>query len=200
MEREDREPTIKEISILNDKLDNTFLMADFHFDHKNIIKYCNRPFVDHDEMNRYMLVKYNSVVQPNSLFIFLGDMTFGRDTKGARYWLTQLRGDKIYLKGSHDEGIRPNSVGLDCRFVCDQLTLHTPGMDLLCIHEPERVTRQDLWIIHGHHHNNSPVQYPFIHPQNRTMNLSAELVDYTPVPLSRILKEIEWVEHRPSSL
>lgn len=181
---------IEEIVIPQSRLSKTFLMSDFHFDHQNIIKYCNRPFRDFEEMNRHMLNRYASVVRSDSLFIFLGDMTFGRDSKGARYWLTQLPGDIIYLKGSHDQGIRPTSVDLNCLLVCDELIVHTPERSLLCIHEPERASRQDLWVIHGHHHNNYPERYPFVNHSNQTMNLSVEMVDYVPVSLTRVLEEI----------
>ena len=33
-------------------MSNTFWTADTHFFHRNIIKYCDRPFKDEDEMNK----------------------------------------------------------------------------------------------------------------------------------------------------
>ena len=60
---------------------NTFFIADFHFDHANIIKYCNRPFSSTEEMNTFMLERYNTVIRDDSDVYFLGDMAFGRGSR-----------------------------------------------------------------------------------------------------------------------
>lgn len=40
-----------------------YFIADTHFNHRNIIEYCNRPFKDTNEMNEYIIQKWNSVVK-----------------------------------------------------------------------------------------------------------------------------------------
>lgn len=47
------------------------------------------------------------------------------------------------------------------------------------------------WIIHGDKHNNHPKEYPFINQKNKTINVCAELVDYTPIDLDRLIMLIE---------
>ena len=39
-----------------------YFIADTHFNHRNIIEYCNRPFKDTNEMNEYIIQKWKSVV------------------------------------------------------------------------------------------------------------------------------------------
>ncbi len=39
-----------------------FFTGDEHFGHKNVIKYCNRPFSDVDEMDREIIKRHNEVV------------------------------------------------------------------------------------------------------------------------------------------
>ena len=40
----------------------TFFTSDTHFYHSNIIKYCNRPFADAQDMNETLIANWNNVV------------------------------------------------------------------------------------------------------------------------------------------
>ena len=51
-----------------------YFIADTHFNHANIIKYCNRPFKNTDEMNKYIIRKWNSVVKERDTVYHLGDV------------------------------------------------------------------------------------------------------------------------------
>jgi len=39
-----------------------FFTADEHFNHNNIIKYCNRPFKDIDEMDTMIIKRHNEFI------------------------------------------------------------------------------------------------------------------------------------------
>ena len=56
---------------------NVWFTADFHLGHKNIIRYCNRPFDTVEEMNRTILEQLNSLVKTNGILYFLGDFFIG---------------------------------------------------------------------------------------------------------------------------
>jgi calcineurin-like phosphoesterase family protein len=51
--------------------------TDFHFGHKNIIFYCNRPFGGVAEMDQVILERLNISVKYNDTLYFLGDFCIG---------------------------------------------------------------------------------------------------------------------------
>jgi calcineurin-like phosphoesterase family protein len=78
----------------------TFFTSDQHFDHKNIIKYCHRPFANVDEMNEALVEKHNAIVTNYDTVYHLGDFCFSGKGKS---WLDRLNGRKhILIKGNHD--------------------------------------------------------------------------------------------------
>jgi calcineurin-like phosphoesterase family protein len=78
-----------------------FIISDTHFNHENIIKYCNRPFKDVDEMNRVMIKNWNETVSNKDIVIHLGDVALGSKEEVKKI-IKQLNGRKILIKGNHD--------------------------------------------------------------------------------------------------
>ena len=87
-------------------MSNVFVTSDWHFGHKNIIKYCNRPFESVEQMDSALIEIWNSQVGSEDLVYFLGDFTFNRDhskTDGALVSLLErLNGKKAFVLGNHD--------------------------------------------------------------------------------------------------
>lgn len=82
----------------------TFFTADTHFRHKNIIKYCHRPFHSAEEMDEKLIRNWNDRVDyPDHVYI-LGDFGFGGHEKMADI-LCRLNGKKFFIRGNHDEQI-----------------------------------------------------------------------------------------------
>lgn len=80
---------------------NYFFTADEHYGHTNIIKYCNRPFKDVNEMNEILIMNHNSIVRPDDITIHLGDFTL-QNKSYANSIIKRLLGTHIFIKGSHD--------------------------------------------------------------------------------------------------
>ncbi len=78
-----------------------YFIADTHFNHANIIKYCNRPFNDTYEMNEYIVKKWNSVVEDDDIVYHLGDVGFG-SLREVKSLVERLNGTKILLRGNND--------------------------------------------------------------------------------------------------
>lgn len=78
-----------------------FVTADTHFNHTNIIKYCNRPFKDVNEMNETIIKNWNEVVGVNDIVYHLGDFGFGTKEELQKIF-DRLNGKKYLIIGNHD--------------------------------------------------------------------------------------------------
>jgi calcineurin-like phosphoesterase family protein/2'-5' RNA ligase len=159
-----------------------FLISDLHLDHDNIIKYCTRPFVNHNEMNNIIVDNWNNTVGPNDTVYFLGDMSFGRNSRGAVYWTKKLNGNIIFVPGNHDIGFEKSKK---------YHILKHGKMNFLLVHDPNKLPIEwDDWVIHGDKHNNDLRKYPFVNWEKKTVNVSLEVIGYKPMDFEDILKSI----------
>lgn len=78
-----------------------FYTSDSHFGHENIIKYCDRPFSNTDEMDERLISNWNEVVQPEDTVYHLGDAALGKIDKSLAN-VGRLNGYKILVLGNHD--------------------------------------------------------------------------------------------------
>src|SRR5690606_36562794 len=76
---------------MDDDANRVWFTSDHHFGHANIIKFCNRPYADADEMDRALVEKWNDVVGPDDMVFHLGDFTLGGGIVAERYF-RQLQG------------------------------------------------------------------------------------------------------------
>jgi len=80
-----------------------FFTSDEHYEHRNIIRYSNRPFENTEEMRETFISNHNSVVGKNDITIHAGDFTFSKDRHFIYHIIIKrLNGKHIFLKGSHD--------------------------------------------------------------------------------------------------
>ena len=61
----------------------TFFTGDQHFDHANIIRFCNRPFTSVEEMNETIIENWNSIVSNKDDVYCLGDFAFSKPARFA---------------------------------------------------------------------------------------------------------------------
>ena len=82
---------------------NIWVTSDLHFNHKNILVYCNesRPFDSIDEMNETIINNWNSVVRPDDIVYVLGDLCMGQAELVPEY-VNRLNGKIVLVIGNHD--------------------------------------------------------------------------------------------------
>jgi calcineurin-like phosphoesterase family protein len=165
-------------------MSRVLFISDPHFGHKNIIKYCNRPFLDTEEMDNVIIENYNRTVQDDDLVFWLGDMFFCGSQR-MDYIASRLRkGRKILIRGNHDKGVTDGKF-MKLGFMPHRM--YKLG-HLLLTHEP--ISQDNMNILqdyrmknlHGHTHNEDtgldPTKYQCV---------SAELINYTPILFSNVL-------------
>lgn len=157
-----------------------FFIADTHFNHANIIKYCNRPFDNINEMNEYIIKKWNSVVKNVDTVYHLGDVGFG-SLQEVKVLVQRLNGTKILLRGNHDFKIGVNTwkeIGFSQvykkKIILDNLLLtHAPS---------EEVEKSQINIL-GHIHD-KPLDERF--DKKNHICVSCDVIDYTPISIEII--------------
>lgn len=84
-----------------------YITSDLHFNHNNIIKYCNRPTTPEDQ-TEWLLEKL-SVIKPEDEVYHLGDFAFGKAKNIAKNVFPHLRGHWHWIKGNHDGNLEEAS-------------------------------------------------------------------------------------------
>lgn len=179
------EPLTKNFVDLTNK-EEIYVFSDAHFDHANIIRYCRRPFHSVRQMNEKLKQNWNYTVKEYETIFYLGDMVGGRPRHPIDYWLGHLNGEKLFIRGNHDTDIITRATVIPSRY-----GIKYGSYEFLLSHDPHRPLGYDGWIIHGDKHNNSMYRYPFINQETKTVNVCAEMVNYTPITLSKLISLLE---------
>lgn len=170
-----------------------YFISDTHFGHANILTFKRadgtplREFSNVDEMDEYMIEKWNSVVRPQDKVYHLGDVVINSK---FLYRLDRLNGHKRLVRGNHDiyktklysqyfeeiHGVRVfggfDSLPKRTRLAASHVPLH-----------PDCVDRWGF-NIHGHLHSN-------VMKDKRYINVSVEQLDYTPISMDEVISIME---------
>lgn len=85
---------------------NIWFTADLHLGHAKICEMTGRPFASVPEMNEALIQNHNSVVKPDDIVWFLGDVAMGQIT-GSLPLVDRMNGRKLLVLGNHD---RPSKL------------------------------------------------------------------------------------------
>lgn len=79
-----------------------FFTSDLHFQHKNVIRFCGRPFENTKDMELKLIENWNSVVSNKDIVFDLGDVLWFDGRHDAKRILNQLNGIHYVILGNHD--------------------------------------------------------------------------------------------------
>ena len=158
-----------------------FVIADTHFNHKNIIKYCNRPYKNVEFMNFDIITKWNKVVRPRDIVIHLGDFGFGTQMELNQIF-NRLNGRKFLVMGNHDYRVGKQyyeEIGFE-DVIKDEFVIG----NIVLSHYPKKVNDNQI-NIYGHIHNKEPKDW---YNDNKHYCVSVEKINYTPIDIDELLK------------
>ena len=158
----------------------TWIWSDLHLHHRNIIRYCRRPFASREEMDEALIGAWRETVAPADTVVCVGDVALqGSVGQRRRQRLAEMPGRKLLVLGNHDfdhKG-RPGETASDERW----MTLVIPGAPLLVLtHFPLGRVPADAVNVHGHSHNNGALRTgPYV-------NVCVEHTGYRPLALADV--------------
>ena len=178
----------------NEPDDDVLVFSDLHLGHENIIEYCDRPFLDVNDMNVTLWDHLTAEVEPDKVLVVVGDMAM-REALNAVTW-QQIRDldcrQRHLVIGNHDltGAGQLRAQGFDSVW---SVMLSGGEPPLIWTHYPLNEVPDGYINIHGHVHDDPPRRTPHI-------NVSVEQLDYCPVSLfdlralARVLVKGEYPE------
>jgi calcineurin-like phosphoesterase family protein len=165
--------------------------ADFHLSHKNIIKYCNRPFENVDEMDNSIFINLRNTVKSGDILYFLGDLTF--DEYIAEDFFKNFRHIKIhYIIGNHDSKEVIGIASEYCDSVSEIKDINIEGIPITLCHYAMRVWNKshfNSWQLFGHSHGT-------LEPVGKQYDVGVDSNDFLPISFEEL---VEVMESKPNN-
>jgi calcineurin-like phosphoesterase family protein len=163
--------------------------ADTHFNHINIIRYCNRPFDNVIEMNKTLIENWNSRVSEKDLVYHLGD--FGFKFQYLQGIIDSLNGKKILIPGSHDHRLEKYVTGIT--FVSPLFILKGVSSvpDIILCHYAMRTwprSHWGTWHLFGHSHGK-------LQGFGKSFDVGVDANQFMPISLYDVSKRMENIKN-----
>lgn len=193
------------------KLDSSkqriWFTSDLHFSHKNILKFCKRPWDTVEEMDEGLIQNWNRVVGKDDLVFNLGDFAFATNGRWKEL-INRLNGHIHLILGNHDVVRWPrdktmelfDSVSHQMILKIDGRTVYLNHYPYLCFGGAWRKPENAVYQLFGHVHsgpncggtdtdrlvNLFPYQY----------DVGVDNNNYTPISWEQVQEKIAYqVEH-----
>jgi calcineurin-like phosphoesterase family protein len=187
---------------------NVFFTSDFHLFHNNVLRFDNRPFIDVYEMHQVIEERWNEIVGPNDIVIYLGDLSFarGEDKPSVEGMMYRLNGHIHFVLGNHDKIDEIKKIG-KFESVQDYLEVRIAHMSedpyhvglmkrtetlFTCMHYPIYSWNKKHFksiMIHGHSH--MALSDGDFHKNNRIIDVGCMGYNYYPISFYDVIKIID---------
>lgn len=173
--------------------------SDAHIGHKNIIKYCERPWTDVEQMNTDIMKNFEEFDTPEFVHYHLGDFAFKLPQYGFKN-----AANSVMMYGNHDKAGQDLTswfgtvIGHPATWRTHYAKIEDGGYTLLLSHAPLNPVTQNLpthdFNLYGHVHNSMVLQpermfeeHPFLKGSTKHVCVCVELIDYKPVTLEEAI-------------
>ena len=166
--------------------ENIFFISDTHFNHKKIMEYENRNFKTVEEMNEFMIEKWNSVVRKNDRIYHMGDFSFHDQSRIA----ARLNGRKFLIIGNHDYVNKETSKLFE--WVGSYKKVKIGEQYIVLCHYPFKeweMKQFGSWNLFGHCHGNLKTG---VHPLQ--LDVGVDSIGYVPKEFSELQRFFEKKE------
>lgn len=164
---------------------NLLFTSDLHLGHANIIKHCNRPFTDVDDMNRSLFWDLCIEAGGADMLYILGDFSFmpWETTEKALRRLTE-KCPVTLICGNHDARHRKRyeTCGL-LAGVYDLLEIKYNKQHIVLCHYPLRTwnrSHHGSWHLHGHSHGSLPAE------GLKRLDVGVDAHNYQPLTIAQV--------------
>lgn len=204
---------MKKLHIRLSKDQNIWFTSDLHFGHKNVIRFCERPFEDIKEMGEKLIENWNQYVKENDVIFVLGDVFWFNDSHSIKKVLSQLNGIIYIIPGNHDDFTSYHRVVDNPSIIlCDDI------VQVFLESEDNRWCKKiiELWLAHyplmtwPHRENGAIHLFGHIHstPEGREgvdqdlhlhptqCDVGADYWGYKPVQFEKILEKMNIVNNK----
>jgi calcineurin-like phosphoesterase family protein len=181
-----------------------FFTSDEHLGHGNIIKFCQRPYVDPEVMTEMLLANHNLVVQPGDSVYHLGDIFWKTlSITDAMSYLSRLNGHHYYVRGNHEVLFeRFAELRSMFRWTKDiaEIKVDNYPKIILCHYAMKEWHSKDhgSWHLFGHSHGQLPEE------ASLSFDVGVDAWAYFPVSIKQVAKKMqerkEWINYASRSV
>lgn len=167
-----------------------YIISDTHFYHNNIVNFCHRP----KEHNKLMVGRWQNAIGDDDTVLHLGDVFMGRDADRKFRWGVSkwLPGKKYLILGNHDKPhFEWDKYGFEV--IEDYYSFNYRDHKVTFSHYPSEEAHyyDGNWLhVHGHIHNNGYEYDHGVSVLRNNINVSVEVIDYTPQPIYSLLDKV----------
>jgi calcineurin-like phosphoesterase family protein len=175
--------------------DKLWFTADTHFYHENIIKYCNRPFKNVEEMNKVLIDNWNKVVKSGDDIIIAGDFIHSGNLELIHSLMDRLNGDKWLCYGNHDyqNKLERDEICRRFNYHCwDSMDFHIEDNKFHINHYPCEFWTRGAIHLHGHVHSGpKSISSEVCIKKSMRYDIGIDNNNYKPISYYEVIKKIK---------